>query len=163
MATCAPNAVNLPRHHRQLAAVDRLLGFCCIANASRTQLLNLHRGECGRRMLALFGIPPAALPEIKRRAASSAIPKDSRHSGRYSGDRIDDRRLPPRCSATRSARAGCVKATYGTGSSVMAPVKSAQCDIDALAYRPRFDGDKAGVGRLEGAYSHTGDAVAWMA
>jgi glycerol kinase len=29
--------------------------------------------------------------------------------------------------------AGCVKATYGTGSSVMAPVKSAQCDIDALA------------------------------
>ena len=40
--------------------------FCCdYSNASRTQLLNLHRGEWDDEMLALFGIPRAALPEIK--------------------------------------------------------------------------------------------------
>ncbi|GHK53407.1 hypothetical protein KPZU09_31430 [Klebsiella pneumoniae] len=36
-----------------------------LLNASRTQLLNLHRGEWDDEMLALFGIPRAALPEIK--------------------------------------------------------------------------------------------------
>ncbi|MBN0609971.1 glycerol kinase, partial [Pseudomonas aeruginosa] len=59
--------------------------------------------------------------------------------------------------------AGCVKATYGTGSSVMAPVKSAQCDIDALATTVAWhDGDQL-VWGLEGNIPHTGDAVAWMA
>ena len=42
--------------------------------------------------------------------------------------------------------AGCVKATYGTGSSVMAPVKSAQCDIDALATTVAARWRPAGVG-----------------
>lgn len=58
---------------------------------------------------------------------------------------------------------GCVKATYGTGSSVMAPVKSAQCDIDALATTIAWhDGERITYG-LEGNIPHTGDAVAWMA
>ncbi|MDP1293805.1 carbohydrate kinase, partial [Klebsiella variicola] len=38
---------------------------------------------------------------------------------------------------------GCVKATYGTCSSVMSPVKSAKCDIDSLATTvARHDGDQ---------------------
>ncbi len=51
--------------------------FCCdYSNASRTQLLNLHRGEWDDEMLALFGIPRARCRKLNRRAASSAIPKD---------------------------------------------------------------------------------------
>lgn len=45
----------------------------------------------------------------------------------------------------------------------MAPVKSAQCDIDALATTVAWhDGDQL-VWGLEGNIPHTGDAVAWMA
>jgi glycerol kinase len=59
--------------------------------------------------------------------------------------------------------AGCVKATYGTGSSVMAPVVSAQCDVKALATTVAWhDGERLVYG-LEGNIPHTGDAVAWMA
>ncbi|MEN1494475.1 hypothetical protein AAIH17_35165, partial [Pseudomonas aeruginosa] len=59
--------------------------------------------------------------------------------------------------------AGCVKATYGTGSSVMAPVNSAQCDIATLATTIAWhDGENIIYG-LEGNIPHTGDAVAWMA
>ncbi|WAH53633.1 hypothetical protein LMA04_06230 [Pseudescherichia vulneris] len=59
--------------------------------------------------------------------------------------------------------AGCVKATYGTGSSVMAPVTSAQCNIHALATTLAWhDGEQLIYG-LEGNIPHTGDGVAWMA
>ena len=36
-----------------------------MTNASRTQLLNLHELEWDEEVLAIFGIPSAALPEIK--------------------------------------------------------------------------------------------------
>lgn len=58
--------------------------------------------------------------------------------------------------------AGCVKATYGTGSSVMAPVSSAQYDVNSLATTVAWhDGEQLVYG-LEGNIPHTGDAVAWM-
>lgn len=58
---------------------------------------------------------------------------------------------------------GCVKATYGTGSSIMAPVFSAQSEVSALATTiARHDADTTVYG-LEGNIPHTGDAVAWMA
>ncbi len=108
--------------------------FCCdYSNASRTQLLNLHRGEWDDEMLALFGIPRAALPEIKPSSGLfghtkglAAIP-----DGIPIMSMIGDSHAALFGHAL--GEAGCVKATYGTGSSVMAPVKSAQCDIDALA------------------------------
>lgn len=57
---------------------------------------------------------------------------------------------------------GCVKATYGTGSSVMAPVFTAQSAVNALATTIAWhDGDTLVYG-LEGNIPHTGDAVAWM-
>ncbi|WP_368752976.1 FGGY family carbohydrate kinase [Klebsiella pneumoniae] len=138
--------------------------FCCdYSNASRTQLLNLHRGEWDDEMLALFGIPRAALPEIKPSSGLfghtkgvAAIP-----DGIPIMSMIGDSHAALFGHAL--GEAGCVKATYGTGSSVMAPVKSAQCDIDALATTVAWhDGDQL-VWGLEGNIPHTGDAVAWMA
>ena len=37
---------------------------CDASNASRTQLLNPHSGQWDSEMLALFGIPQQALPEV---------------------------------------------------------------------------------------------------
>ncbi len=59
--------------------------------------------------------------------------------------------------------AGCVKATYGTGTSVMAPVDSVAFHVSNLATAVAWhDGEKL-VYALEGNIPHTGDAVAWMA
>lgn len=138
--------------------------FCCdYSNASRTQLLNVVRGEWDDEMLALFGIPRAALPAIRPSAGLFG------HTRGLTG--IPDG-IPVMAAIGDShaalfahglGAAGCVKATYGTGSSVMAPVNSARCDVKALATTIAWhDGERLVYG-LEGNIPHTGDAVAWMA
>ena len=138
--------------------------FCCdYSNAARTQLLNLHSGEWDEAMLALFHIPRAALPEIK---PSSGL---FGHTRGLNGipDGIPVMSMVGDSHAALFGHAlgemGCVKATYGTGSSVMAPVKSAQCDIDALATTIAWHDGNSIIYGLEGNIPHTGDAVAWMA
>lgn len=106
---------------------------CDISNASRTQLLNLNSGQWDSEMLDLFGIPQQALPEVC---------PSSHHFGVTKGlERIPDG-IPILAMIGDSHAAlfahglgmeGCVKATYGTGSSVMAPVFSAQSEVSALA------------------------------
>ena len=90
-------------------------------NASRTQLLDLDRLHWDDELLDPFGIPAAALADVRRRAAGS---------GRPGGlGWLPAGRPSPRSSATRTRRLfghgapepGSVKATYGTGSSLMAP------------------------------------------
>lgn len=136
---------------------------CDYSNAARTQLLNLHTGEWDDTMLSLFHIPRAALPEIK---PSSGL---FGHTRGLNGipDGIPVMSMVGDSHAALFGHAlgemGCVKATYGTGSSVMAPVKSAQSDIGALATTIAWhDGDSIIYG-LEGNIPHTGNAVAWMA
>jgi len=114
-------------------------------------------------MLALFGIPRAALPDIKPSSGLFGHTKGlvAIPDGIPIMSMIGDSHAALFGHAL--GEAGCVKATYGTGSSVMAPVKSAQCDIDALATTVAWhDGDQL-VWGLEGNIPHTGDAVAWMA
>ncbi|WP_312691004.1 FGGY-family carbohydrate kinase [Kosakonia sp.] len=138
--------------------------FCCdYANASRTQLLNLHSGDWDDDMLTLFGLPRAALPAIR---PSSGL---FGHTRGLSGipDGIPILAMIGDSHAALFAHGlgatGCVKATYGTGSSVMAPVASAQCDVKSLATTVAWhDGERLVYG-LEGNIPHTGDAVAWMA
>ncbi|MEX0493541.1 FGGY family carbohydrate kinase [Raoultella terrigena] len=138
--------------------------FCCdYSNAARTQLLNLQSGQWDDDMLALFQIPRAALAEIK---PSSGLFGYTRGLAAIP-DGIPIMSMVGDSHAALFGHAlgelGCVKATYGTGSSVMAPVKSAQCDIDALATTVAWhDGERITYG-LEGNIPHTGDAVAWMA
>ena len=138
--------------------------FCCDeANASRTQLFNIHEGCWDDVLLSIFNIPRAALPEVR----------PSSHLFGYTKGLA---RIPdgiPILAMTGDSHAalyghalgkpGCVKATYGTGSSVMAPVSTAQADITTLATTVAWhDGEKR-VYALEGNIPHTGDAVAWMA
>ncbi len=138
--------------------------FCCdYANASRTQLMNLHTADWDTDMLALFGIPRAALPVIKPSSglfgytAGLATLPDGIPVMAMIGD------SHAALFAHGLGAAGCVKATYGTGTSVMAPVDSVACHVSNLATTVAWhDGEKL-VYALEGNIPHTGDAVAWMA
>ncbi|WP_194205381.1 FGGY family carbohydrate kinase [Superficieibacter sp. 1612_C1] len=138
--------------------------FCCdYSNASRTQLFNLQTAGWDEEMLALFGIPHAALPEIR---------PSSGEFGRTKGLKGIPDGIPILAMIGDSHAAlfahslgeeGRVKATYGTGSSVMAPVSSAQFGVNTLATTVAWhDGERLVYG-LEGNIPHTGDAVAWMA
>lgn len=137
--------------------------FCCdYSNASRTQLLNLHRGEWDNNMLELFGIPRRALPDI--RPSSGLFGHTKGLAGIPDGipllAMIGDSHAA--LFAHGLGATGCVKATYGTGSSVMVPVAPAQGDVKSLATTVAWhDGEKLVYG-LEGNIPHTGDAVAWM-
>lgn len=136
---------------------------CDTSNAARTQLLNLQHGDWDEQMLKLFGIPREALPQI--------CPSSGFFGETLGLEGIPDG-LPILAMVGDShaalyghglGEAGGVKATYGTGSSVMAPIPQPQSSITQLATTVAWhDGQKSVYG-LEGNIPHTGDAVAWMA
>jgi glycerol kinase len=87
------------------------------SNASRTQLLNLSEGAWDPELLALFGVPQSSLPEIMG-------------SNEHFGDALLAKgKVVPICGILGDSHAallghgvfekGKVKATYGTGSSLM--------------------------------------------
>jgi glycerol kinase len=86
------------------------------SNASRTQLFNLSKGAWDPELLALFGVPASALPEV---VASNALLGEASLAGK----------AIPICGILGDSHAallghgvqepGKVKATYGTGSSLM--------------------------------------------
>lgn len=132
------------------------------SNASRTQLFNIHRGEWDPDMLALFHIPRAALAQVQ--------PTSSRFALTRGVPGIPDG-VPILAMAGDShaalfghaqGRAGCVKATYGTGSSIMAPVAATGEQLPTLATTVAWHDGKTLTHALEGNIPHTGDAVAWM-
>ena len=124
--------------------------------------MNLQTADWDTDMLALFGIPRAALPVIKPSSglfgytAGLATLPDGIPVMAMIGD------SHAALFAHGLGAAGCVKATYGTGTSVMAPVDSVACHVSNLATTVAWhDGEKL-VYALEGNIPHTGDAVAWM-
>ncbi|MRT47730.1 FGGY family carbohydrate kinase [Raoultella sp. RIT712] len=137
--------------------------FCCdYSNASRTQLFNLHTAEWDDEMMAIFAIPRQALPAI--RPSSGLFGYTRGCKGIPDGipllAMIGDSHAA--LFAHGLGAAGGVKATYGTGTSVMAPVNSAQGSVSTLATTVAWhDGEQLVYG-LEGNIPHTGDAVAWM-
>ena len=140
------------------------VAFCCdYSNASRTQLLNIHRGQWDPAMLDLFQIPKEALPTIHPSCDHFGVTKgiDKIPNGIPIMAMIGDSHAALFGHAL--GELGRVKATYGTGSSVMAPVNSARSGVDSLATTIAWhDGEQIVYG-LEGNIPHTGDAVAWMA
>ena len=133
------------------------------SNASRTQLLNLERVAWDLELLATFGIPAAVLPEV-------------RSSSEIFGLSVECGRLPagiPVASLIGDSHAalfghaafapGTVKATYGTGSSLMTrverPIPSAHGLSTTIAWA---EGGRASYA-LEGNITNTGAAVEWLA
>jgi glycerol kinase len=136
---------------------------CDITNASRTQLFDIHRLDWGEELLALFDVPRIALPDV--RASSDDF-----------GISVELGRLPagvPIAALIGDSHAalfgqagfgpGSVKATYGTGSSLMTPTPTAIPSKRGLSTTIAWALDRRRVTyALEGNISVSGAVVQWL-
>lgn len=132
-----------------------------VSNAARTQLFNLHTAQWDDELLTLFGIPRKTLPTIRP------------SSGKF-GETSGFGRLPagiPISSMIGDSHAalfgqrgfvpGSIKATYGTGSSLMTPTNAAKISERGLSSTVAWGLDEI-IYALEGNISVTGSAVDWF-
>jgi glycerol kinase len=145
--------------------VHRLTGGAVHAtdwsNASRTGLLNLERLAWDDDLLALFGIPSAAMPAVRSSSGSFGV---------CSG--VPGLEGVPILAAIGDSHAamfghgtytpGTVKATYGTGSSLMALTAGLAADTPVLARTIAWSIDGETQFALEGNIAMTGSAVQWV-
>jgi glycerol kinase len=133
------------------------------SNASRTQLLNLQRCEWDGELLRIFGIPKACLPEVRpsRGIFGVTVRFGKVPPGIPVASMIGDSHAALFGHAAFAP--GAVKATYGTGSSLMTPVDDPVSSRHGLATTVAW----AEPGRvryaLEGNITNTGGAVQWLA
>ena len=135
-----------------------------VGNASRTQLMDIGTCQWSAGLLDLFGVPARALPDIVR----STGPFGPRHGG----EALLPASVPVLAVMGDSHAAlfghagwrdGLVKATYGTGSSVMA-VTSGRADpasglCETIAWQLGLESVRA----VEGNIRASGATLAWLA
>jgi glycerol kinase len=131
-------------------------------NASRTQLMDL-RGLCwGDELLAVFGIPRVALPEL--RASSGDFGETAECGGIPAGIPIGA--LAGDSHAALFGHAafapGAVKATYGTGSSLMTATEEPVASRAGLSSTVGWSRPGQTMYALEGNITVTGSAVQWL-
>jgi glycerol kinase len=136
---------------------------CDVSNASRTQLFDIHKLDWGEDLLALFDVPRAALPEVR---SSSGDFGSSIALGRLSAG-VPILALIGDSHAALFGQAGfhpgSVKATYGTGSSLMTPTSVTVSSKRGLSTTIAWALDRDHVTyALEGNISVTGAAVQWL-
>lgn len=133
-----------------------------IGNASRTQLLDVVAGTWSDELLTAFNVPREVLPEVR--------PSGGRYPGRWDIDGHDwgfsavlgDSHAALFGHGVR--RPGTVKATYGTGSSLMtlldgvSPTRAGLC----LTLAWQLPGAQPQLA-LEGNIRASGETVAWAA
>ena len=133
------------------------------SNASRTQLFNIRTLQWDQELLRIFGIPSCCLPEVKE--------SDGNFGETDLGGWLD-RPIPIRGVLGDSHGAlfgqgclcpGMIKATYGTGSSIMMnvgeqPVFSDRGVVTSLAWK--IGGRVNYV--LEGNINYTGAVITWL-
>ncbi|CAI0887840.1 FGGY family carbohydrate kinase [Serratia entomophila] len=137
--------------------------FCCDwSNAARTQLFNLAAGDWDDEMLTLFGIPRGALPQVRPSADAFGVTLGV--PGIADGIPICAMMGDSHAALYGHAlgRPGQIKATYGTGSSVMAPLAAPIAGLTSLAATIAWHDGQRVQYALEGNIPHTGDAIAWM-
>jgi len=136
---------------------------CDLTNASRTQLLDIHTLRWSEELLDLFDVPRAALPDVRPSRADF-------------GSSVGIGRLPagiPIVSMIGDSHAalfgqagfvpGTVKATYGTGSSLMTPTSAPVLSKHGLSTTVAWALDRERVTyALEGNIAVTGAAVQWL-
>ncbi len=135
-----------------------------IGNAARTQLMDIDTCQWSAELLELFGVPARALPDIVGSIGSF-------------GPRRDDERLLPAgvpilavMGDSHAAlfghagwRDGLVKATYGTGSSVMAASRRRADQASGLCETIAWQIGTEPVRAVEGNIRASGATVAWLA
>jgi glycerol kinase len=135
---------------------------CDATNASRTQLFNLRDRAWDAVLLDVFGVPRAMLPDVR---PSSGVLGTTVPCGRLAGG-------IPVASAIGDSHAalfghaafaeGSVKATYGTGSSLMTPMPSPVLSRHGLSTTVAWALGGAATYALEGNVTVTGGAVDWI-
>lgn len=132
-------------------------------NASRTLLLNLHSGEWDDELCALFGVPRRLLPQV--------TPSDAGF-GRTRGSTLVPAGIPVAAVLADSHSAlffhgctepGAAKATYGTGSSVMTPVRGAVPAPAGITTTIAWQFGAQIFHAREGNILASGSALDWMA
>jgi glycerol kinase len=134
---------------------------CDVTNASRTQLFNLHTLDWDDELIEIFGIPRAMLPTV---LPSGAI------YGSTCADGLLPAGLPIAALIGDSHGAlfghagfqpGSIKATYGTGSSLMMPVANPVFSQHGLSTSIAW-GYQGATYALEGNIYVTGAGVQWL-
>ena len=133
------------------------------SNASRTQLLNLRDAAWDSRLLKIFDIPAACLPAV-------------RSSSHVFGETAPAGKIPPGvavASLIGDSHAalfghavfwpGAVKATYGTGSSLMTLTDAPILSRHGLSSTIAWAGTDGVRYALEGNITNTGGTVQWCA
>ncbi|WP_312756651.1 FGGY-family carbohydrate kinase [Pantoea brenneri] len=133
------------------------------ANASRTQLYSLHLNDWDDELLALFRLPRAALPRIVASASEQGVVAINDIAGLAPGTpilaRIGDSHAA--LQAQRRGAAEVVKATYGTGSSLMMSMATPLLTENGLSTTVAWhDGTLRFA--FEGNITHTGSGAAWL-
>lgn len=131
------------------------------SNAARTQLFNLRTAAWDDELLKLFEVPASALPKI---LPSSGIFAETVASGCLGAgipiaSMIGDSHAA--LFGQRGFLPGSIKATYGTGSSLMTPIQELRISNRGLSSTVAW-GLKDITYALEGNISVTGSAVQWF-
>ncbi len=135
---------------------------CDMTNASRTLLFNLHRLEWDEELLALFGIPRQALPAVQ--PSTGIVGHTARESALPAGIPIAGLIGDSHAALVGHAgfAPGAVKATYGTGSSVMTPVASPILSQRGLSTTIAWSRSGQVTYALEGNIYATGATIGWL-
>ena len=132
------------------------------SNASRTQLLALRALAWDDELLAIFGVPRAALPDL---APSSGVRGRSVALGRLpAGVPIASQIGDSHAALYGQAgfHPGSIKATYGTGSSLMTPTPALVHSKHGLSSTVAWARGRDTTYALEGNILATGAAVQWL-
>ncbi len=134
---------------------------CDVTNASRTQLFNLQSLTWDDTLLGIFGIPRAALPEVKLSSAryGETVALPGVPAGVPIGALIGDSHAALYGHA--GFQPGAIKATYGTGSSLMTPTAARVASEKGLSSSIAW-GYREAKYCLEGNIYVTGAAVQWL-
>lgn len=131
-----------------------------VGNASRTQLLDVTTGDWDEGLCELFSVPPAALPRIapSNEPTSPVEGLGSHVDGAVIGGVLADSHAALFAHGIRAP--GEVKATYGTGSSVMGlgDTRDASGVVRTIAW-----GLPDPVPAIEGNILSSGSTLVWLA
>lgn len=136
---------------------------CDMTNASRTQLFNIHKLDWDADLLALFAVPGITLPEVRPSSADfgSSVALGRLPAGVPILALIGDSHAA--LFGQAGFQSGSVKATYGTGSSLMTPMPGTVLSQRGLSTTIAWALDRAHVTyALEGNISVSGAVIQWL-
>lgn len=132
-----------------------------VTNASRTQLMALRSCDWDPEVLGIFGIPAACLPRIRPSSAifGETMPVGPLPAGIPIAGLIGDSHAS--LYGLGGFRPGSIKATYGTGSSLMTPTAGPIWSGHGLSTTVAWARQQV-VYALEGNIYATGAAMQWV-